>query len=123
MNSVVLIKDDKKPRLVWALGKVLKQFKGIDGRVRALQLKTEKGVIVRSINCICPLEGTGVNETTPDIQNQLVDPTMNRKLNVESEDKVSEKVSSEPISSTIREKNPVRTRSGREIKPKQVIDL
>ena len=42
LNSVVLIKDQKKPRLVWSMGRVTKLFKGIDGKVRAVQLKQKR---------------------------------------------------------------------------------
>ncbi|GFO17393.1 gypsy retrotransposon integrase-like protein 1 [Plakobranchus ocellatus] len=56
LDSVVLIRDEKKPRMWWPLGKVVKLYNGIDGKVTAAQLKTEKGLITRSINHICLLE-------------------------------------------------------------------
>ncbi|GFO14327.1 Gag-Pol polyprotein [Plakobranchus ocellatus] len=56
LGSVVLIRDEKKPRMWWPLGKVVKLYNAIDGKVRAAQLKTEKGLITRFINHISLLK-------------------------------------------------------------------
>ncbi|RUS75782.1 hypothetical protein EGW08_016443 [Elysia chlorotica] len=71
LDTVVLIVDEKKPRMWWVLGKVVKLYKGIDGKVRAVQLKTQKGLITRSINHICLLEDSSSDPLTADNAVQL----------------------------------------------------
>ena len=43
-GSVVLIREGGTPRLQWPLGVVTKMFPGRDGIVRAVELKTSKGL-------------------------------------------------------------------------------
>jgi hypothetical protein len=61
-GSVVLIKDENMPRLKWPLGLVVKLFPGKDGKVRCVELKTSRGIVVRSIQKLCDLD---VNDKTP----------------------------------------------------------
>ena len=116
LNSVVLIKDEKKPRLVWALGKVTKLFEGIDGKVRAAQLKTEKGTLVRSINQICLLEGSSPNsiEVPLPVVGAIVDNVQSHSAEL-VESPGPPKVSSHGQVCT--------TRSGRQVKPKKKLDI
>lgn len=55
-GTVVLIREDGKPRLKWPLGIVTKTFPGKDGFVRAVELKTNKGLIVRAVQKLHRLE-------------------------------------------------------------------
>ena len=116
LNSVVLIKDEKKPRLVWALGKVTKLFEGIDGKVRAAQLKTEKGTLVRSINQICLLEGSSPNsiEVPLPVVGAIVDNVQSHSAEL-VESAGPPKVSSHGQVCT--------TRSGRQVKPKKKLNI
>ena len=56
VGSLVLIREEGKPRLKWPLGKVVKVHKGKDGLVRAVSLKTEKGELVRAVKKLHKLE-------------------------------------------------------------------
>ena len=56
LGSVVLIKEDNIPKTRWPLGRVIELHPGADKIVRSVTLKTEKGVIKRSIQCLRNLE-------------------------------------------------------------------
>lgn len=43
VGSLVLIKDQKRPRMLWALGRVVKLYKGIEGKVRAVAASNPEG--------------------------------------------------------------------------------
>jgi len=128
-GSVVLIKNEKKPRLIWSLGKVNKLFKGIDGRVRAVELKTEKGILIRSINHLCLLEEPTVASPL-DVtltgksgdQNKESDSLTDKDLDMESE-LVSSDVSYEKHVGTRLKDSCVQTRSGRTVKPVKRMDV
>ena len=88
--------------------------KGIDGKVRAVQLKTEKGLLVRSINHICLLEDSGENDS-------LAGKTIINADKVQVSD-VSQN-SLQPYVAGPSEERSVTTRSGRKVKPKNKMDL
>ena len=56
VGSVVLIKDENLPKIKWPLGKIIELHPGRDNIVRSVTLKTAKGVIKRSIQCLRDLE-------------------------------------------------------------------
>lgn len=58
VGSLVLIRDESKPRLTWPLGLVNKLFHGKDGLVRAVSLKTENGELIRAVQKLHKLEVT-----------------------------------------------------------------
>ena len=49
IGSVVLVRNETKSRLLWPKGIVTKLFPGKDGHVRAVELKTNKGLICRAV--------------------------------------------------------------------------
>ncbi|XP_068247720.1 uncharacterized protein [Palaemon carinicauda] len=55
-GDLVLIKEDNLPRLKWPLGVIVDVFKGRDGLVRSVRLKTKKGEITRPIQRLYNLE-------------------------------------------------------------------
>ncbi|XP_035225825.1 uncharacterized protein LOC118198292 [Stegodyphus dumicola] len=56
-NTVVLIKDDNAPRLVWRMGIVTELRSGRDGRVRACTERLSNGTLVRRpVQLLCALE-------------------------------------------------------------------
>jgi len=57
-NSVVLVVDDSLPRNCWLLGHVTKSIPGSDGLVRAIEIKTKCGMLVRPIHKECLLESS-----------------------------------------------------------------
>ncbi|XP_068232198.1 uncharacterized protein [Palaemon carinicauda] len=55
-GDLVLIKEDNLPRLKWPLGVIVDVFKGRDGLVRSVRLKTKKGERTRPIQRLYNLE-------------------------------------------------------------------
>ena len=58
-GSVVLIHEDNLPRLRWPVGIVVKLYPGRDGLVRAVDVRTKKGVYTRSVQRLHDLELAG----------------------------------------------------------------
>ena len=61
VGEIVLVKQDKKPRRVWPLAKVIQTFEGRDKLVRAVLLKTESGVLRRPVQDLVHIEATEKN--------------------------------------------------------------
>ena len=79
LGAVVLIKEEGKSRLQWPLGVICKLFTGKDGLVRAVELKTSKGVICRAVQKLFKLEMFDhSNDETP-INNDEVEPSTSIK--------------------------------------------
>ena len=57
LNTLVLIKNEQKPPLEWALGRVVTLHPGNDGVVRVVTLKTQHGTLQRPVVKLCPLPG------------------------------------------------------------------
>lgn len=57
LNTLVLIKNEQKPPLEWALGRVIKLHAGDDGVVRVVTLKVQHGTLQRPVVKLCPLPG------------------------------------------------------------------
>jgi hypothetical protein len=58
VNDVVLINDDRYPRNMWMMGRILELYMGRDGKVRSLLIKTPRGNIKRSVQLVYNLEIT-----------------------------------------------------------------
>ncbi|GFQ87953.1 integrase catalytic domain-containing protein [Trichonephila clavata] len=56
INDIVLIHDDRLPRSLWKLGKVVEIFTGRDKKVRACAIKTENSIIKRPVQLLHNLE-------------------------------------------------------------------
>uniref|UniRef100_A0A2A4IUY1 Integrase catalytic domain-containing protein n=1 Tax=Heliothis virescens TaxID=7102 RepID=A0A2A4IUY1_HELVI len=54
-GTIVVIKDDRLPPCQWSLARIVKVHAGHDGIVRVATMKTNRGIIKRSFNNICPL--------------------------------------------------------------------
>lgn len=54
-GQLVLIKSDNIPATYWAMGRVIQTHKGQDGKIRSVTLKTETGLLDRSIRKLCVL--------------------------------------------------------------------
>ncbi|KAK3803548.1 hypothetical protein RRG08_027825 [Elysia crispata] len=71
VGSMVLVREDGKPRLQWPLGVITKAFVGRDGLIRAVELKTKKGHFTRALQKLHKLElvsevkGGGQSESDP----------------------------------------------------------
>jgi hypothetical protein len=44
-GDIVLIREDRTPRGLWRLGRIVSTYPGQDGLVRVAKVKTEKGII------------------------------------------------------------------------------
>lgn len=54
-GTMVLVKDDHLPSCRWRLGRIIKTHDGEDNQRRVASIQTEKKVIKRAFNSICPL--------------------------------------------------------------------
>ncbi|GFO15695.1 Gag-Pol fusion polyprotein [Plakobranchus ocellatus] len=128
MGSVVLIRDEKKPRMWWTLGMVVKLHNGIDGKVTTAQLETEKGLITRSVNHICLLEGSSHDPLMENIsrQSQQHSPSHAHTSN-DSEPPSSDQRGEIPCHEVSKKTRPnidaIVTRVGRNVKPRQILDM
>lgn len=59
-GSMVIIKDDTSPPLVWKLGRIVDASPGADGIIRVVRVKTAKGIIKVPIVrlCVLPISDT-----------------------------------------------------------------
>ncbi|CAK1588212.1 unnamed protein product [Parnassius mnemosyne] len=55
IGDLVLVRDQNAPPLLWLLGRITKLSRGSDGVSRVAEIRTKKGLIVRSFNNLCPL--------------------------------------------------------------------
>ncbi|GFU51207.1 integrase catalytic domain-containing protein [Trichonephila clavipes] len=78
IGEVVLVADDNKKRLFWALAKIIELIPGRDGKIRMVRLKTQHGKILRPKQRIYPLEirsnenlQRGLEESIPTVSETL----------------------------------------------------
>ncbi|EPB77220.1 hypothetical protein ANCCEY_03670 [Ancylostoma ceylanicum] len=65
LGSVVLLADEKNPRMEWELGIIVKLHPGEDCIVRSVSVRRANGTIVkRSINMLIPLEISAADDST-----------------------------------------------------------
>ncbi|GBN02759.1 hypothetical protein AVEN_65561-1, partial [Araneus ventricosus] len=56
VNNIVLLGEEKVPRQLWRLGKIIDVHKGRDGKVRSATIKTATGMMKRPIQLLYNLE-------------------------------------------------------------------
>ncbi|GFU22779.1 integrase catalytic domain-containing protein [Trichonephila clavipes] len=78
IGEVVLVGDDNKKRLFWALAKIIELIPGRDGKIRTVRLKTQDGKMLRPIQRMYPLEirsnenlQRGMEESIPTVSETL----------------------------------------------------
>ncbi|GFV19516.1 integrase catalytic domain-containing protein [Trichonephila clavipes] len=78
IGEVVLVGDDNKKRLFWALAKIIELVPGRNGKIRTVRLKTQHGKMLRPIQRIYPLEirsnenlQRGLEESIPTVSETL----------------------------------------------------
>ena len=113
VGSVVLIREEGLPRLKWPLAKVSDIIRSKDGLIRAVKLKTEKSELTRSVKKLHSLEVSEMvtPSDTPDLRSDNL-PQQNT-----DSDPLSN-IEDQPFDQV-----PVTSRSGRQIKPRSVLDL
>ena len=57
VNDIVVIYEDKQPRHLWKIGRVMEVIGGRDGRIRGAEVKVAKSgaIIKRPINRLYPI--------------------------------------------------------------------
>lgn len=55
LNTVVLLIEENRPPLSWALGRIVKLHFSKDGKVRSVDVRTQKGTYTRPIVKLAPL--------------------------------------------------------------------
>ena len=116
LGSVVLIQDDRSPRLKWPLRVITKLFPGKDGVVRTVELKTGCGKLIRSVQRIHDLEI--ISGSSSDVISCA--PTLNEQNKCDNENNELEGI--KDIDS-VNQTDPLVTRSGRRVKPRIKLDL
>ena len=95
VGTIVLIRDEGKPRLKWPMGEVPELIHGKDGLVRAVYLKTEKCNLRRAVQNFHTLGVSGEENDNSEFQ----------------------------ISNKIQAEDHVSVRSGKTIRPPKILDL
>ena len=113
IGSVVLIREEGKPRLRWPLGKIISFHYGKDGLIRAATMKTENGEIVRAVQKLHMLE-VSVSQSHPE--------------NLSKNDKLDESENGEDIETNVEADTGTHSgqrfsRKGRLLKPRQILDI
>lgn len=55
LGTLVILKEDNYPPLLWHMGKVVDVHPGSDGQVRVVTVKTKNGLVKRAVSRLCPL--------------------------------------------------------------------
>ena len=121
INSVVLIRDQNLQKMAWPLGVVTKLHRGLDGLVRAVEIKTAKGTFTRSIQHLTLLEidhlDSSGNEESPFPLDPSPDPKNNSSDNLDP-DRLK------PDGDYVTQKSSFSTsRFGRKVKQRDILDL
>ena len=106
VGTLVLVREEGKPRLQWPLGIVTKTFAGRDGLTRAVELKTNKGKFTRALQMLHKLE---LSDTEKSEENPVTETIETRG-------------ETQPLS-FVRDPGSVYTRSGRHTKQPKKLDL
>ena len=121
MNSVVLIRDQNLQKMAWPLGVVTKLHRGLDGLVRAVDIKTAKGIFTRSIQHLTLLEidnlDSSNNEESPFPLDTSLDSKNNFSANFDS-DRI--KPGKDDVT---RESSFSTSRFGRKVRQRDILDL
>ena len=121
VGCLVLVQDEHKKRMFWNLGRVVKVYKGLDGLIRAAQVKTGTACLVRPIQRLVPLE---LDQTEEHSENWC---TVDGDFHFENK---TEDCECERLNESESEKDGSlgdsqihRTRFGRTIRPRKVLDI
>ena len=121
VGYVVLIQEDKVPRMQWLMGFVKDLIKGRDGIVRSAIIKTSKGIRFRAVQRLHDLEvGPGglENSTTKFDVTKRVPRKLSNDVSSPPDSTSSKTRVNEPsITTENANKAPVMSRYGRKIKP------
>ena len=85
VGSVVLVGGDNSPRLKWPMGVIQRVFPGIDGKIRAVEIKTAKGNLTRSIQRVYDLEVVSRSSSETSDDQPILDSNANNNADTVSE--------------------------------------
>ena len=127
INDLVLIRQDKIPRLQWPIGRVINVFPGKDSLIRSVEIKTEKGIFKRDIKNLHFLESHANLKTLENVpQDDKINVTSltdleNVNKNVIGIDSncTSQEVQADVVTPKTSTGSNYTTRSGRVVKPPQ----
>ncbi len=107
VGDVVLVGADDQRRLQWPMAKIIELFPGRDGVIRTAKVKTQRGILLRPLQRLYPLE-VSTSEDVQIITDRLKQPVTDKNCNE---------------SAAGRSEHSVVTRSGRKInKPKRLAE-
>ena len=55
-NDLVIMKNEHQHRSLWSVGRIISVNKGIDGKVRSIQVRLPNSTLTRPVNTLCLLE-------------------------------------------------------------------
>jgi hypothetical protein len=67
VDDLVLVNDPDVPKGVWPLGRIKSVFKGTDGVVRSVEVRTKRGVFMRPVTKLVDLEELNVPQGGEDV--------------------------------------------------------
>ncbi|XP_031339592.1 uncharacterized protein LOC116168078 [Photinus pyralis] len=79
VGDVVLVGSDNKKRLAWPIGRITEMIRGRDGICRVAKLKTSRGVFIRPVQRLYPMEVSSEDVEELDAKNKC-------KLKLKTED-------------------------------------
>nr|CAI5842142.1 unnamed protein product [Callosobruchus analis] len=81
VGDVALLHDQNAPRLMWKMVRVTQVFQGRDGKIRACEVKTADGMILRRpIQFLYPLEITAAREDVDKSLNPATSPLSGQRV-------------------------------------------
>ena len=114
IGDIVLVGSDNKRRLDWPLAKVIDLFPGRDGITRLAKIKTQNGEMLRPLQRLYPLEiRDGILDQPSDVESPADVGEQHQPADPELED-------SPGLQEDVQ---PVQTRTGRIVKPRDILDL
>ena len=142
VGQIVLIVDETRKRSQWVMGKITKVFPGKDQRIRVVEVCTSRGILLRPIQKLCPLEAeesfdsveseklkraTSNSSPLPAVQEGVSDEAQQSNMNSENSSQMSlndcaidQGTLNRKVSAPLLE---VRTRAGRLVKPVQKLGV
>ena len=55
-NDLVIMKNEHQNRSLWSVGRIISVNKGIDGKVRSVQVRLPNSTLTRPVKTLCLLE-------------------------------------------------------------------
>ncbi|XP_072043045.1 uncharacterized protein [Amphiura filiformis] len=118
VGDIVLVINESTPRNMWPLGKVVETWPNRDGFIRRVRVKTKNSILTRPVDKLCLLLEADIpdQETTVVASSSKEKSTPSQVQTPADTSTSAANVNSDQIDKT-------RTRSGRPVKPRKLLDL